>query len=145
MKPWMKCISYVLWFVGLVVLSNVAYRYSLHLQQAAHSDLIYSRQEARIQWYQFITLVLFGAYSSVLFIRSWHIRPNIPLLLCICLPTLLLSIWNPLVLTTMPRNGSSPIPFPAWVGITTSFNLPQFICGFTLLYGLMTSNSKHTG
>lgn len=139
MRPWIKCATYLLWVVGLIILSWAAYRLSVSLKHFAQTEF----EATPLAWFDFIAPFLFGAYFSALFIRSWNCRPNVPLLLCICLPTLVLSMWIPLAWTSIPHGGrSSQIPVPAWVADISMFYIPQFVCGFTLLFGLMTPRSK---
>ncbi len=140
MKIWMKYLLYLIWVIGLFLFIFIAYRYSMQLKQL--SQMYFNLKP--IIWFAFIAPFLFGVYFGILFIRSWRVQPNIPLLLCVFLPTLILSIWNPVAWSTIPSGGGTGlIEVPSFVvATTTTFFIPQFVCGFTLLLGLFSSKSE---
>lgn len=85
----------ILWVIGLIIFSYVSFEIKTQIQQNA--KITYSIQP--IYWTNFIISVLFGIYFSILFVKKWKIILNIPFLLCVFFPCLIISLAFPLLIT----------------------------------------------
>ncbi len=88
MNKWMK---YLLWLIGMFVLFYVAYRIE-NIVQARASQTFQMAQEV---WVVTLLSIIMGAYVSLLLISG---RPslNVPMLVCVFLPSILLGLAFPM-------------------------------------------------
>jgi hypothetical protein len=92
-----------------------------------------------VLWFSFAVPVLFGIYLSFLFIKNWSLKINVPLLLCVSLPCLILSMYTPVVSTVAMMTSSSAsltFPVPFWMLEINHLGIVSFVGGFSLFISL---------
>ncbi|MGA3603088.1 hypothetical protein [Lysinibacillus agricola] len=136
----------LLWVIGLLALILVA----SHYQQVIKQDFEATYNPLNTYWFHSIVPFLFGLYSSLLFIKFWSLKIDIPLFLCVTIPLLILSFYIPVTYTIFsniaPNPSSFSVPIPFWLFKINSFELVPIVAGLTFivsLFGLNRQQSRH--
>ncbi|MFF2755633.1 hypothetical protein ACFVR1_18125, partial [Psychrobacillus sp. NPDC058041] len=93
MKKGSTYIWKLIWVIGLFLLTILSYDTKNQIKDSFtfHSDMIY--------WTRFIILFIWGIYLSLIFIKKWSFKINLPLLICVFIPCFLFSLIMPLSAT----------------------------------------------
>jgi hypothetical protein len=136
----------LLWVIGLLALLLVAF----HYQQMIKQDFEATFNPLSTYWFHSIVPFLFGLYSSLLLIKRKTFNINLPLLLCVTCPLLILAFYSPVTYTIFlniaPNPSSFSVPIPFWLFKLNSFEIVPIVAGLTLsvsLFGVNQQQSKH--
>ncbi|WP_312114913.1 hypothetical protein [Brevibacillus reuszeri] len=110
-----------------MILGYIDYRSGYAIKDYASSTFSYNL----VVWYEVGAMFLFGIYLSFLFIKRWSLQVNFPLLFCVCIPCLLLSVIVPFELSNL---------FSMWK--IMSNGIISLVAGFTLPLGLFSVNER---
>jgi hypothetical protein len=122
MNKWVK---YSLWLFGMFVLLFVVFRVEAVVYQTASETF---NVVPEIWIVSFISVVM-GAYLSLLFI-SGKLRVNVPLLVCIFLPSTLLGFYYPAAYIT------TGLHIPLWLPEFDHHGLFHIVSGLSLMMAL---------
>jgi len=127
---WATYMIRVIWFMGLLLLGYIDFRSEHAIKEYVSSTYNYNP----VVWYEVGSMFLFGIYLSLLFIKKWSLQVNSPLLICVCIPCLLLSVIVPYELSKL---------FSVWK--IMSNGIISLVAGFTLPLGLFSANERREG
>jgi hypothetical protein len=115
--------SYVgrlLWIFGLFVFTQIAF-----MIISPHRNTNY--QTIHMQLFLDNAVYFFlGIYLSILMVQSWYLTPKVPVLLFICLPCVVVSIFHPILGVTSPL----------WVTKLNTMGISSISAGASLMFGL---------
>lgn len=122
------------WVVGLFLLTIISF--DIQKQIDSYSNSMFSVKPS----YSAHILIHFiwGIYLSLLFIKKWTIRINLPLLLCVFLPCFLFSLILPISMFTS-------INFPTggvWFIKVLSSGLIEIVAGLTLMLSIFDNKKS---
>lgn len=80
-----------LWVIGLFLIGIISFNYEYQLQQTA----VETYNFIPVIWFKLFSSVLLGIYISLAFVRSWSLSINQSLLWCVTLPCLIISLAYP--------------------------------------------------
>lgn len=130
LKPYLWKLA---WVVGLFLLTIISF--DIQKQIDSYSNSMFSLKPS----YSAHILIHFmwGVYLSLLFIKKWTIRINLPLFLCVFLPCFLFSLILPVSMFT-------PISFPGgvWFIKVASSGLIEIVAGLTLLLSIFDNKKS---
>ena len=142
----MKIALKLLWVMGLLAMILVAF----HYQQVIKEDFEATYSPLFTYWFHSVVPFLFGLYSSLLFIKSWSLKIDIPLFLCVTFPLIILSFYSPVTYTIFsnlaPNPSSFNVPIPFWLSKISLFEIVPIVAGLTLivsLFGVNRQQSRH--
>ena len=134
----------LLWVMGLLALMLIAFQY----QQIIKQDFEATYNPLSTFWFHSIVPLLFGLYSSLLFIKNWSFKINIPLFLGVTCPLLILSFYSPVTYTIFlniaPDPSSFSVPIPFWMFKINSFEIVPIVAGLTLIVSLFGANRQQS-
>ena len=127
MKKWSTYIWKLFWVIGLLLLTIISFDIKNQIENSFHFAMIY--------WTNFIILFIWGIYLSLIFIKKWSIKINLPLLISVFIPCFLISLIMPLLATF-------PISFPSgiWLQKVLSSHLIEIVAGLTLMLSIFNSS-----
>lgn len=133
---WSTFIFKIIWLIGLFALVFIGY----HYEQIVKENTAITFNMMAEFWFSSSVPFLFGIYFSLLFVKKWSCKVNMPLLLCISIPCLILTFYSPVVYTIVATTTSSPssfsVPIPFWLYKVNYFGIVPIVAGFTLITGL---------
>ncbi|MFJ7678600.1 hypothetical protein ACIQXQ_11220 [Peribacillus sp. NPDC097198] len=133
MRPyptWFTYVVKVLWLAGLFVLLVVSYTLGLTIQKKVEATFIIEP----LFWFDSVVPLVFGLYVSLLFVKGWTFKLQMPLFICVTLPCLILSLYVPIVYTFFPNAAYFPDPY--WLLTRDSFRIIPVVAGLTLFTSL---------
>ncbi|MDW0110061.1 hypothetical protein [Sporosarcina aquimarina] len=128
MKKWSTYIWKLIWVIGLFFLSIASFDILNHFKNSSHINTT--------SWASSIILFLWGIYLSLVFIKKWSIKINVPLLICVFIPSFLFSLI-PLLTSIL----SISIPIGMLFLKIFSSNLIEIVAGLTFMLSIF-DNSK---
>ena len=137
-------LSRFLWTVGLFGLLLIGAKLEIIIKQYFDTSF----KILPLLWFQATAPLLLGIYTSLLFVKIKSFNLQLPLLLCVTLPCLLISFYMPITytiistMTSSPGNFSGLIPF--WMMTINSFGVVPVIAGLTLVMGLFGTPSNQS-
>ncbi|MBK3493748.1 hypothetical protein JFL43_02510 [Viridibacillus sp. YIM B01967] len=132
---WSKFTLKLIWVVGLFGLILGSY----HLKQMVEQQVSQNYIIGPRFWLDATMPFLFGLYISLLFIKRWTFKINIPLFLCVTVPCLIISFYTPVVYTITSNSTSDlvlSIPMPFWLFKLNSYGIAPITAGLTFLISL---------
>ncbi|MFF2754476.1 hypothetical protein ACFVR1_12115 [Psychrobacillus sp. NPDC058041] len=131
MKKWSTYIWKLIWVIGLFLLTIISYDTKNQIKDS------FTFQTDIIFWTNFIILFIWGIYLSLIFIKKWSIKINLPLLICVFIPCFLFSL-------IMPLSATFQISFPSvfWVIKVFSSNLIPIVAGLTLMLSIFNNSVR---
>ncbi len=131
LKKWSTYIWKLIWVIGLFLLTIISYdiKYQIKVISATTYSIV------PVFWANFIILFMWGVYLSLIFIKKWTIKINLPLLICVFLPCFLFSLYVPLA-TFLPL--SLPIG-GIWFNKAVSSNLIEMVAGLTFMLSIFNN------
>ncbi|MGG1662384.1 hypothetical protein [Brevibacillus sp. NRS-1366] len=136
---WSKFVWKAIWFVGLVVLAYLAFDCGYMIKEHVASTY----DSTPFVWFSAGSAFLFGMYLSLLFVKRWSFQVNLPLLLCVCIPCLLLTAYYPIVYT-FDLSFPFDILIAPWLWKVIDNDIVSIVAGFTLLMGLFGATEGTT-
>ncbi|MDM5349629.1 hypothetical protein QUF65_01845 [Lysinibacillus sphaericus] len=136
MKKWSTYIWKLIWVIGLFLLTIISYdiKYQIKVISATTYSIV------PVFLANFITLFMWGVYLSLIFIKKWTIKINLPLLICVFIPCFLFSLYVPLATflpLTLPIGG-------IWFNKAISSNFIGIVAGLTFMLSIFNdSRSKN--
>ena len=126
MKKWSTYIWKLFWVIGLFLLTIINFDIKNQIKDSSF-PMIY--------WTSFIILFIWGIYLSLIFIKEWSIKLNLPLLICVFIPCFLFSL-------IMPLSATFPISFTSgiWLIKVLSSNLIEIVAGLTLMLSIFNNS-----
>lgn len=131
MKKWSTYFWKLIWVMGLFLLTII----SFNIKYKIHAISVSTYSIAPIIWANFIILFIWGVYLSLIFIKKWTIKINLPLLICVFLPCFLFSLCVPL---TMIFSLSLPIG-DIWFNKAVSSNFIEIVAGLTFMLSIFNN------
>ncbi len=128
MKGWSTYIWKLIWIIGLFLLTIISFDIKNQIKNSSHYDMI--------SWTSSIIPFIWGIYLSLIFIKKWSIKINLPLLICIFIPSFLFSLIPPLTSTL-----SISFPIGLWFLKAFNSNLIEIVAGLTFMLSIF-NNSK---
>lgn len=89
---WSQFVLKFIWLLGLVLLTYLTFVY----EQSIKAYVSSTYNSIPLLWFWAGSMFLIGMYLALLFVRSWTFQVNLPILLCVCFPSLLLTLCAPL-------------------------------------------------
>jgi len=131
MKKWSSYLWKLIWVIGLFLLTIISFniKYKINVISASTYSIV------PVIWTNFITLFMWGVYLSLIFIKKWTIKINLPLLICVYLPCFLFSLFGPLTTIfslSLPVGG-------IWFNKALSSNLIEIIAGLTFMVSIFNN------
>jgi hypothetical protein len=133
----------IIWLIGFIILVVGSSDFKNHIQQTGKETF----NMIPVLWsIPFISIVV-GCYISILFVKRWTFKLNLPLLLCVSLPCILLAFAYS-ILATFTSFGSVPILV---VSSNLSFLLVKIfsadvvgiVAGLTLILSILNGKSEN--
>ncbi|MEI4770175.1 hypothetical protein WAX74_11065 [Psychrobacillus sp. FJAT-51614] len=140
---WSNYVWKLSWLVGLIALILL----SSLLGQNIRENSAITFNLIPYFWFITTTFLVFGLYISVLFIRSWTVKLNWPLLLCISLPSLLIAFYSPVIVTVIQyttsesSNFSAPVPY--WIYQINELGIPAIVAGLSIMIGIFENRNTN--
>ncbi|MEK4486100.1 hypothetical protein MHH81_10990 [Psychrobacillus sp. FSL H8-0484] len=130
MKKWSTYIWKLIWVIGLFLLTIISYDTKNQIKDSFtfHSEMIY--------WTRFIILFIWGIYLSLIFIKKWSFKINLPLLTCIFIPCFFFSL-------IMPLSATFSISFSTggmWLVKVLISNLIEIVAGLTFMLSIFSNS-----
>ncbi|WP_342511662.1 hypothetical protein MKY34_14190 [Sporosarcina sp. FSL K6-1522] len=129
-------LSRLLWTAGLFGLLLIGVKLEIMIKQSFEISFTV----LPLFWFQAIAPLLLGVYTSLLFVTIKSFRLQLPLLLCVTLPCLLISFYMPIAFMIVSAMSSSPenfsVPIPFWMLTINSFGIVPVVAGLTLVMSL---------
>jgi hypothetical protein len=94
----------IIWVIGLIILLEISADFKNQIQQTSNL----TSNKIPLLWYIPFSSVVIGFYISILLVKKWAFELNLPLLLCVSLPCILLSFGYP-ILATLSTLASLPV------------------------------------
>ncbi|MET4561006.1 hypothetical protein [Lysinibacillus parviboronicapiens] len=131
MKKWSSYLWKLIWVIGLFLLTIISYniKYKINVISASTYSMV------PVFWTNFITLFMWGVYLSLIFIKKWTIKINLPLLICVFIPCFLFSLFVPLTTIfslSLPIGG-------IWFNKALSSNLIEIVAGLTFMLSIFNN------
>jgi len=131
LKKWSSYLWKLIWVIGLFLLTIISFniKYKINVISASTYSIV------PVIWTNFITLFMWGVYLSLIFIKKWTIKINLPLLICVYLPCFLFSLFGPLTTIfslSLPVGG-------IWFNKALSSNLIEIIAGLTFMVSIFNN------
>ncbi|MFJ7730806.1 hypothetical protein ACIQXF_02815 [Lysinibacillus sp. NPDC097231] len=124
----------LIWVIGLFLLTIISYDIKYQIKVISATNIV------PVFWANFIILFMWGVYLSLIFIKKWTIKINLPLLICVFIPCFLFSLYVPLA-TFLPL--SLPIG-GIWFNKALSSNFIGIVAGLTFMLSIFNdSRSKN--
>jgi len=137
---WSSYFFRVMWFLGLIFMVTMSYELEIIVQRNSSSSFQYHASF----WYFSVAPTLFGIYLSLLFIKRWSVKINMPLLLGVSVPCLALTLYSPVIYTIVTMSPSySTVPIPFWlmkISQSGMFSMISAFGGFSLFIALFSSD-----
>lgn len=135
---WLSYFRKIIWFVGLIILSNISIYFANYVKQIANDTFTF----IPLLWtHSFISLI-FGIYVSLIFVKKWSFKINHSLLWCVSIPCLLISFCYPIISILSPIEGISFSFIPNWLIRITSLEVFGIIAGMTFILSIFNTQSK---
>ncbi|HWL24308.1 MAG TPA: hypothetical protein VNR38_11270 [Ureibacillus sp.] len=122
------------WVVGLFILTIISF--DIEDQIDSFSTATFNIMPNI--WANFLIPFIWGIYLSLILIKKWAFRINLPLFLCVFLPCMLLSLIFPLSFLT---SFHFPIGL-GWIIKIMSSGLIEIVAGLTLMLSIFNSNNN---
>lgn len=135
---WMKYLLRVVWLIGLLLLSLVYFHYAQVVKGIESKTFNVSP----LLWFYAYAPLLMGAYFGLLFVKGKSPKLGDPLLLCVCLPCILFTLYPPVFSTITLSMGGNLAYFPTEIVRITNTGIVPFIAGTTLVAGLFGENKR---
>lgn len=135
-RKWSPYFWKIAWFIGFVVLVNFSFSVKKFLQQMASETF-----NAIPYLYSSIFIsIIFGIYLALLFVQKWSFHVNMSLMICVCIPFLLLTFSSP-ILTILASFDLLPANFMLSAKFFDIYATYTFgiIAGLTLILSLFSS------
>lgn len=131
MKKWSSYFGKLIWVMGLFLLTIISFniKYKIHAISTSTYSIV------PVIWTNFIILFIWGVYLSLIFIKKWTIKINLPLLICVFLPCFLFSLFVPLA---MIFSISLPIG-DIWFNKAARSNLIEMVAGLTFMLSIFNN------
>ncbi len=143
-SQWSKYVWKLLWIAGLFAMIIISYQ----LEQSLRNHVATNFNPLPLFWFHTIVPAVFGVFIALLFVKSWSVKLNFPLILCVTIPCLLIAFYSPVILTIVQNTTATPdsytVPIPLWMHEINSNGIPSVVAGLTLIVGLFggTKQSK---
>ncbi|MDB5083826.1 MAG: hypothetical protein JWN30_712 [Bacilli bacterium] len=121
MNVWAR---YLVWLIGLFLLLFAIY----HFERIAHLNAAATFRVMPEFWAETLASFVLGVYLSLLFIKGPS-RPNVPLLVCVFLPSTILCFIIPITVGTA-------LPIPLWMTTLDAHGFEPVVSGFSLMIAL---------
>ena len=133
----------ILWVVGLILLAIISFNYENQLQQNASETY----NMIPVIWSKLFISILFGLYTSLLFVKKWSFNINSSLLWCVALPCIILSFSFPLLVTLssvdhLPEMMTSSL-ISSGLQKIYSTNIFGIIAGLTMIFSLFNAQPNN--
>ncbi|MGE8205898.1 hypothetical protein ACQKP0_15190 [Heyndrickxia sp. NPDC080065] len=131
----------LIWVVGLIGLLIIGHYFEQIIKQNIQASFNFLPQI----WFNTTLPFLFGVYISILLVKSWSIKVNIPLFLCVTVPCLLISFYTPFVYTlafTTTVSSFFNIPVLVWLLDINSYGIASIVAGLTLSMSLFGADRE---
>ncbi|WP_342598994.1 hypothetical protein MHB48_16500 [Psychrobacillus sp. FSL H8-0483] len=131
-----KFVWRILWLVGLFVFLYI----SSQIEMRARNISATTFTILPVIWIRSIAPFVFGIYLALLFVKGWSIKWNPAIILCITVPSLIMTFYFPVLFTIIqyttinPNSFSVAIPF--WMNSSFDVIVP-IVAGLTLMVGLL--------
>ncbi|TQR07517.1 hypothetical protein [Psychrobacillus soli] len=143
-KNWSPYVWKLLWTVGLIALLIISYK----LELKAKNQMATTFNMLPVIWFQLIAGFVLGIYLSLLFIKEWLVKWNWPLIICVTIPLLIISIYSPIAITIVQNMVQDPnnysVPLPHWLLRINTYGIPAIVAGLTLMVGLFSKTTRPT-
>lgn len=142
---WSKFALKLIWVIGLFGMVFVGFHYEQIVKHYVETTLNPLPQF----WFNSTIPFLFGVYMSILFVKVWSFKINLPLFLCVTIPCLIISFYSPVIYTIVSNTTSTPssfsVPIPFWMIKINYFGIAPIVAGLTLIVSLFgdTKQSKN--
>ena len=127
MKKWSPYIWRLSWVIGLFLLTIISFDIKNQIKDSSHFSMIY--------WTSFVFLFIWGIYLSLIFMKKWSMKINLPLLICVFIPCFLLSLIMPLSATF-----NISLPGSIWLIKLLSSNLIEIVAGLTFMPSIFNNS-----
>ncbi|QFF99297.1 hypothetical protein PB01_10925 [Psychrobacillus glaciei] len=124
MKKWSTYIWKLIWVIGLFLLTIISFDIKNQIKDSSHFYMI--------DWTNFIIHFIWGIYISLIFIKKWSIKINLPLLICVSIPCFLFSLIMPLY------------AFGSWSLKVFSSNLIEIVAGLTWMLSIFNNSNSES-
>ena len=94
-STWISYLLNILWVIGLIVLAMISHHYEIQISQTASETF----NIIPVFWFKPVISILFGLYTSLIFVKRWSFRINPSLLWCVAIPCILLSFAFPILVS----------------------------------------------
>lgn len=131
------------WVVGLIALTLL----SSFLRQRIRDNSAITFDMLPYFWFHATIFLVFGLYISILFLKTWTVNINWPLLLCVSLPSLLIAFYSPVIFTivkyTTPDPSSFSVPIPYWLHRINELGIPAIVAGLSIMIGMFENRNTN--
>jgi hypothetical protein len=139
---WSKFAFKLIWVIGLFGMVLVGF----HYEQIIKHYVVTTFNTLPRFWFNSTVPFLFGVYISILFVKVWSIKINLPLFLCLTIPCLIISFYSPVIYTIVSNTTSTPssfsVPIPFWMIKINYFGIAPIVAGLTLIVGLLGDSQQ---
>ncbi|MEK4487148.1 hypothetical protein MHH81_16600 [Psychrobacillus sp. FSL H8-0484] len=127
-----KFVWKILWLVGLFVFLYI----SSQIEMRARNISATTFNMLPVIWIRSIAPFVFGIYLALLFVKGWSIKWNPAIILCITVPSLIITLYFPVLITIIQYTNSFSVPIPFWMNSSFDVIVP-IVAGVTLMVGLL--------
>lgn len=132
-----------LWIIGLIILSVISENIKNQMQQTAFETYDF----VQILWFNLLISILFGLYISLIIVKKWSFHLNQPLLWCITIPSILLSLFYPILVTLASfeslQEKIANLPLAPWFVTAFSSEVWGIILGLSIILSLFNAHPNN--
>lgn len=132
-RGWTAYVWKLLWLVGFIILLN----FHFSLGKEINDTVSTTYEMTPLLWFKTVAPFVIGLYIALVFVKRWAWKFNLPLFLCVALPSLLIHISTSLIYIVPIEN----ITYPLWFASANTSNLIGIVVGISLVLSVFSGSS----
>jgi hypothetical protein len=140
-SKWAAYFWKIIWIIGFIILLEISIDFKSQVQE--NSKMTYNI--IPVLWANSISSFIFGLYASIIIVKKWTFKFNLPLLVCVCIPCIFIAFGYPIIATIsyfeyLP-DVIAGLPISFWLIKIFSEDVVGIIAGVTLVLSIFNFGS----